>query len=88
MSIILYLFFKSFSCVCREKFIINFLYFLNYRTEKIHPVIHILYKIIYYLATNAPANNGSTLIPGPIVNEIATVLKYCPFEVAGFNLII
>lgn len=71
-----------------KNLLLIFYIFLNYRTEKIYPVIYILYKIIYYLATNAPANNGSTLIPGPIVNEIATVLKYCPFEVAGFNLII
>ena len=58
--------------------------FLNYRIEKIYSVI----LFFYYSATNAPANNGSILIPGPIVNEIATVLKYCPFEAAGFNLII
>ena len=65
----------------------QFSYFFKLPNRKNHSVIYII-KIIHYLATNAPANNGSTLIPGPIVNEIATVLKYCPFEVAGFNLII
>ena len=29
-----------------------------------------------YFETNEFANNGSIFIPGPIVNDIATVLKY------------
>ena len=45
-------------------------------------------KFLNYLAEYAPTNNGSILIPGPIVNEIATVLKYWPFDASGFNFII
>ncbi len=40
-------------------------------------IIHYFFiKIKNYFPTKAATNIGSTLIPGPIVKEIATDLKY------------
>ena len=65
----------------------------GYHIEMIYSFRKLLYTIFLlkssiYFPTKADTNIGSTLTPGPIVREIATDLKYCPFEAAGFNLII